>query len=373
MRLESFMRRRRRTLIATLLVFSFIAAFEWRYFYDLGDWVRQTRPYSYQYEVQKEFTPTQEELDCLHGVTPATKSNIDPIPNHVHFIFGLANPYEKRNAGTFDFLAFLAVRSASVGIKAERVFLHYTYLADPPSPEPNKDPYSNPWVSRLKENITLVYHSPEEIDALKDRAEANWQAAHVSDVLRLKILSEQGGIYLDIDAFGLRPFTDVLKSPRDMIMGHEGGNRAGLCNAIMVARAGSSFIERWTAAYDSVDLTREWNYHSVLLPKEMQMQTPDDICTLPPDSFFWPTWTWKHVDWMHESIDKTEADHWASEIERHGGSLFENQLAYHGWSQMSWNRYLKHLTPEIIRTHDTRFNLMVRRFLLDDMGNDLGS
>lgn len=227
------------------------------------------------------------------------------------------------------------------------------------------DPYTNPWIYRLKENVTLVYHPPEEIGKLKDSSGAQ-KPAHISDILRLLILKEQGGIYLDIDAFALRPFTNVLDSPPGMVMGHEGGNRAGLCNAIMVARADSPFINRWIAEYEDADLSKEWNYHSVILPKRLQLEHPEDICVLPPTSFFWPTWTWHHVDWMHESLSSGEAQYWAKEIERNGGSLFEHQLAYHAWNQMARDRYLRHLTPELIRSQDTRFNLMVRRFLQDD-------
>ncbi|KAI0966314.1 hypothetical protein F4678DRAFT_449843 [Xylaria arbuscula] len=357
--------RRWRAYPFALLVLILVVAVNWRRLYDLGDWMRQTHPGSYQYEVEKDFMATDEELNCLYNMTaPIDTHDIKPIPNHAHFIFGLSNPYEERNAGSFGFLAFLAVRSATVGLQASRIFLHYTYLAEPASPEPNKDPFCNPWINLLKNDIILVYHSPSEIKTLKDVSGAR-KAAHISDVLRLKILREHGGIYLDIDAFALRPFTSLLQTPRDIVMGHEGANRAGLCNAIMVARAGSSFIDHWISEYKHIDFKKEWNYHSVMFPKELQQQRPNDICTLPPAAFFWPTWTWHHIDWMHESLDLDEARHWTKQIERNGGSLFEGQLAYHSWNQMAWNRYLRHLTPEVVRTRNTRFNLMVRRFLPD--------
>ncbi|KAK8096124.1 glycosyltransferase sugar-binding domain-containing protein [Apiospora kogelbergensis] len=252
-------------------------------------------------------------------------------------------------------------------MRAEKVFLHYTYIAEPPSPDPNVDPRTNPWIKRLDGDIELVHHTPEELASLKSRPSAVWQAAHVSDILRLKLLQDQGGIYLDMDAFGLKPWTNILKSPRGIVLGHEGGNRGGLCNAIMAAHANGTFIQRWLDTYDGVDLSKEWNYHSVLLPKELQLKHPSEVCALPPSSFFWPTWTWKHIDWMHSALDPYEAKHWAAEVSRNGGSLFENQLAYHAWSQMAWDRYLKYLTPEVVRTKDTRFNLMVRRFLEDDV------
>lgn len=339
-----------------------------------GDRVRQTLPFTDQWKIQQEFVPTQHELDCLYGRTPksntGSSNSIEPIPNHVHFIFGLSNPYYKPSVGTFDFLCYLAVRSAIVGMKAEKVFIHYTYLADPPSPEPNASPLSNPWIYRLKDDVELVHHTPEEMEGLKSSPEATWQVAHVSDILRLKILQKQGGIYLDSDAFGFRPFTNLLKSSRDIILGHEGGNRGGLCNAIMVARKGSAFIDRWLKEYKGADLSKEWNYHSVILPKKLELQHPEEVCPLPPNAFFWPTWTWGHIEFMHQTLSKEEAKKWAAEIDRNGGSLYEDQLAYHAWSQMAWERYLSKLTPEIVRTRNTRFNLLVRNFLQDDMGGD---
>ncbi|KAI1747657.1 hypothetical protein F4782DRAFT_520320 [Xylaria castorea] len=366
------LRRRRSSIIVLVILAVILAPYIWPFLYTFGDWARQTNPWSEQYQVQQEFVSTKDELECLFGrtrpaiTTPPTETEL--IPNHVHFIFGLSNPYMEPSVGTFNFISYLAVRSAVVGIRAENISLHYTYLAAPPAPEPNKDPFSNRWVDRLKDEITLVYHSPEEMAALKNQPGADWQAAHVSDILRLNLLREQGGIYLDIDAFGLRPFTDLLRSPRDIIMGHEGGNRAGLCNAIMVARKNSTFIDRWVAEYNQVDLSHEWNFHSVILPKKLQLQNPDDICALPPSTFFWPTWTWHHVQWMHEPLTRQQARQWTTEINRNGGSLFGEQLAFHAWSQMSWDRYLSRLTPEMVRTRDTRFNLLVRRFLHDDVG-----
>ncbi|KAI1171905.1 hypothetical protein F4777DRAFT_563820 [Nemania sp. FL0916] len=377
--LFSLFRGQRVRLVLAIIVIVLLVPYVWPFLYNLGDWVRQTNPWSEQYRVQQDFVSTTDELDCLYGRTrPAPETahvnelefpaESEPIPNHVHFIFGLSNPYDDPRVGTFNFISYLAIRSAVVGIRADNISLHYTYLAHPPAPEPNKNPFSNRWVRRLKDDITLVYHSPAEMDALKNQPGAHWQAAHVSDLLRLKLLREQGGIYLDIDSFGLRPFTDLLRSPRDMIMGHEGGNRGGLCNAIMVARKNSTFIDRWAAEYSNVDLSHEWNFHSVILPKKLQMQNPDDICALPPSTFFWPTWTWHHVQWMHEPLTRQQARQWTVEIHRNGGSLFGEQLAYHAWSQMAWDRFLSRLTPEMIRTRDTRFNLLVRRFLHEDVG-----
>ncbi|KAK6075859.1 glycosyl transferase [Seiridium cupressi] len=363
--------RRRRGLVLPF-VFLSVAIYLWfPQIVSYGDKLRQTGPWSSQADLEQSFVPNKDEVDCLHGSLPPSSDDeftaAEPIPNRVHFIYGLSNPYNKPGAGTFDFLCYLAVRSAIVGLKADKVFLHYTYISEPPSPDADASPLTNPWIKRLEKDITLVHHSPEEMANLKSRPDAVWQAAHVSDILRLKLLQSEGGIYLDMDAFGLRPFGRVLNSPRGMVLGYEGGNRYGLCNAIMAAHPNSSFTERWLDSYDGQDLSREWNYHSVVLPGLMQKEYPTEVCALPPTSFFWPTWTWRHIEWMHETLNRQQAHYWAGEVERNGGSLFEDQLAYHAWSQMTWSRYLKHLTPEVVRKRNTRFNIMISRFLEDDV------
>ncbi|KAK3350062.1 hypothetical protein B0T25DRAFT_458881 [Lasiosphaeria hispida] len=335
------------------------------YLYHVIDYVRQTNPLSGQKYIELAFEASDAELACLRGLAlpgeqPPPPGATDPIPNIVHFIFGLKNPFDNPDAGRFDFLSYLAMRSAVVSLRPDAIHLHYTYLSEPPSPDANADPMTNPWIRRLAEHITLVHHPP---------ANSTVQYAHLSDTMRLQFLLEQGGVYMDMDAFALRPFDKLLASPRphDVVLGAEGGNRWGLCNAVMAARANSSFVARWLASYDHVDFSREWNYHSVLLPKAMAEAHPHEVCRLAPDTFFWPTWTWRHVDWMHEPLGHEAAQYWAGEIARHGGSLFDNQLAYHSWSQMAWDRYLKHLTPDVVRSSDTRFNLLVRQFMEDDL------
>ncbi|KAK3384401.1 hypothetical protein B0T24DRAFT_82820 [Lasiosphaeria ovina] len=336
------------------------------YLYRFGDYVRQTNPLSGQKWIEQAFQPTEPELACLRGQSPAADhsaaavSSTDPIPNVVHFIYGLKNPLNNPGAGRFDFLSYLAVRSAIVSLRPDAVYLHYSYLADPPSPDDDADPLTNPWIRRLSPHIKLVHHHPSSTKV---------QYAHLSDTMRLNFLLEQGGIYLDIDAFALRSFDKLLQSPHphDVVLGAEGGNRWGLCNAVIAARANSSFVARWLASYENVDFSREWNYHSVLLPKDMARDHPEEVCTLPPDAFFWPTWTWRHIDWMHEPLSRQQAIFWQGEIDRHGGGLFENQRAYHAWGQMAWDRYLKKLTPAVVRTKDTRFNLLMRRFIEKDL------
>lgn len=139
------LRRRRSSVVVLVILAIILAPYTWPLLYTFGDWIRQTNPWSEQYLVQQDFVSTKDELDCLFGrtrpatTTPPTETEL--IPNHVHFIFGLSNPYVEPRVGTFNFISYLAVRSAVVGMRAENISLHYTYLASPPSPEPNKTPF----------------------------------------------------------------------------------------------------------------------------------------------------------------------------------------------------------------------------------------
>ncbi|KJZ73444.1 hypothetical protein HIM_07238 [Hirsutella minnesotensis 3608] len=347
--------------------------------YRAGDYIRQTNPFSGQREVERDFSPTPQELACLNGSFPPdqlghstpTPSAAEPIPNIVHFIFLQRLP-SRRAEGDFGFLHYLAIRSAIVSLNPDAVYLHYGYISSPPSRITASRKFytdkedllvsKNHWIQRLKSQVELKRYTKPLDGSIR-------HSAHVADTVRLELLLEHGGIYLDIDAFALRPFGRALNvpRPRSVLLGWEGGDRHGLCNAVIAARANSTFIDRWLKTYDHADLNREWNYHSVILPKNLAAAHPDEVCELPPDAFFWPTWTWRHITWMHEPLSDAEATHWSKRIEDTGGSLFDNQLVYHAWSQMARDRYLKRLTPDIIRKEDTRFNLMIRRFVEDDL------
>jgi len=286
----------------------------------------------------------QAERGCFQGnsAPPGVDKIVESIPRVVHFIYGLQDP-------ELSFLAYLAIRSALVSLQPTKLKLHYSFL--------NED---NVWYKKLAHSITLVFHNPES--ELHGKARNKWKVAHLADVLRLDILQREGGIYLDSDVLSLRSFDTILSGTKDVIMGHEGRTRYGLCNAVIVARRNATFINRWIDNYDTFDESN-WNYHSVILPKEMEQEFRDEICPLSPTSFFWPMYTGRHVNYMHKELSSGETLKVEQTLQQYSGALYHNQLAYHAWSQLAWEPYLSKLTPELIMTKNTRFNLMIRRFL----------
>ena len=304
----------------------------------------QLIPFTWPRRVETfDFRDTPAEEQCYNGTIARINAPDAPlaIPRIVHFTWGL------KGDGVFTLALYLAIRAALLNIQPDEIQLHYSYLDQ-----------SNPYFQKLAPNLTLVHHDPNELLALHPR----WHVAHLSDVIRLQALNTTGGIYLDSDVYALRPFDAVLRGARDAVLAHEGGNRYGLCNAVVLAKPGSRFVARWLDAYDSFR-EQDWNYHSVVLPRELADRHPGELCALSPTAFFWPLWTPSHVDYMHRELPAPEAARVQALLRQNGGGLYANQLAYHAWSHNSYDKYVEKLTPETIRTKNTRFNMMVRRFL----------
>ena len=274
------------------------------------------------------------------------------VPRVVHFTWGL------KGDGAFTFALYLAIRAAQINIEPIEVKIHYTHLDR-----------QNPWFKALEPNLTLVHHDPAlYLDAAGFGTQSNrkdWHVAHVADVLRLQVLLDEGGIYLDSDAFALQPFDKILRGARDVVMAHEGGNRYGMANAVIVAKKGAPFIKRWLGDYTGFN-EQDWNWHSVVLPKRLADRHPEELCALSPTTFFWPLWTESHIEYMHASLTKEEAKEVENRVERYDGALYAEQLVYHAWSHNSFERFVKRLTPRIIQEEDTRFNILMRRFLPED-------
>nr|POE71825.1 hypothetical protein CFP56_11701 [Quercus suber] len=275
---------------------------------------------------------------------------ISRIPNVVHFIL-LA---EEGEQAELSYAPYLAIKAAILRMNAVEIKIH-SYGVNKP----------NALWKEIEDHVTLVYVDSKSIHGshtLKDL-----RIPHQADILRLAILLREGGIYMDLDVYALKPLTDLLSNPRDTVMGHEGGNRYGLCNAVIVSRPDSDFIHKWEATYATFD-PQVWNYHSVQQPKRLQAQFPDLICPLSPTVFFWPTWARKHVHYMHEPISLEEKATLQANMTAFGGAMYQNQLAFHA---VASKEYLRELTPEIIQNKDTRFNILVRDIAAEPLGSIL--
>lgn len=282
---------------------------------------------------------TAEEVFC-RAAHDSTTSKED-IPNVVHFVL-LA---DEGKIVDMSYAQSLAIKAAVLRMNASEIRVHTTGLDT-----------SNAWWLSIKDHVTLVELDREKLHAPHGLLLNDLLLAHQADLFRMDILMREGGIYMDIDVFTLKTFADLLNNPRDVLMGHEGGNRYGLCNAVILARVGSSFMAKWHDSYKTFN-PEKWNEHSVRKPKQLQAQFPDLICPLSPTVFFWPTWAQTHIQYMHEEITPDETASLRANMTAFGGSMYENQLAFHA---VAAHQYLSQLTPDSIQQRDTRFNVLLR-------------
>ena len=92
---------------------------------------------------------------------------------------------------------------------------------------------------------------------------------YVSDVMRLDILYEYGGIYMDTDIINLRPFTPLNENL--LTISWEDKTMKSICNAFMITPPGNLFVKTWLDHMPEAMESPIWAYGGVVLPKELAL------------------------------------------------------------------------------------------------------
>ncbi|KAI9326236.1 hypothetical protein DFJ73DRAFT_666173 [Zopfochytrium polystomum] len=263
------------------------------------------------------------------------------VPKLVHFIFGLQPDF---GGYPFLFVHYMAVKAAHDAVRPDAIWMHYKH-------EP-----AGEWWERAKRLVVLkkIEDVPTEVFGKRIT-----NVSHMADVLRLRILLEHGGIYLDSDVIVYRSLDPLLH--HTTVLGFEDDD--GLCNGLIVAAPNATFLRAWLDAYRSFHRDR-WNEHSVVVP--LRIAREDDgmrwkregLCVMPRVSFFYPSWMKTHVEFVHK------ADEY----------VFDNgyQYAYHAYNHGS-GRLTQELTPDYVRSHNSSITRLLRPFLdADVVGNRSG-
>ncbi|KAL0076615.1 hypothetical protein F4703DRAFT_1743529 [Phycomyces blakesleeanus] len=248
------------------------------------------------------------------------------IPKIVHFVYGLRGPDP-----TLDLIHYIAIKSAHDTIKPDKIFLHYHY---------------RPIGENFERALPLItLHQIDLVTNVFGRPVSHY--AHQSDVARLQILAEHGGIYLDLDLISLQSVDHLLD--HDFVMGQEGqGGSVGLCNAMIMARPNAHFLQRWYATYSSFE-EKDWNFHSVVLPGKLAPYFKSEITVLDHTSYFWPLWDGPGLRtlYLEKSYD------------------FSQNLGTHIWESAANHHLMKDINERVIMSIDTSLYCKIRPFLLD--------
>jgi len=271
------------------------------------------------------------------------------IPNIYHFVYGL-----KPQKEPFHLAHYLSLISCLRINEPDMIMFHYKYL-----------PYGD-WWDKIKPFLTLnEVENNSFMSAYKytDKIVARYRYAHFSDITRLEMLLQFGGIYADIDTIF------VNKLPPDFfsascIMGMEqtdpGDARfleagGSLCNAWIASEKDGIFIRRWLDEIP-VHFDGSWNAHSTYLPYRLSRQMAAAISVEPERSFF-------YFDWTREGI---------AQIFCGNEDDLDGIYSIHLWSHLWWSPHRNDFSKfnnlminrEYILHANTTFANLTRRFLL---------
>ncbi|WP_162515310.1 glycosyltransferase [Paenibacillus pinistramenti] len=250
----------------------------------------------------------------------------------------------------------MAVKSCIEVNRPDKVYFHYEHL-----------PYGK-WWDEIKGSLTL--HPIEKDQAMaayryKDSSIEKYRYAHLSDISRLEILLEYGGVYADIDTIFVKPIPEELYQ-HACVMGREkvdesvpAAKEAGgsLCNAFIMAEKNARFIRLWLdRIFDEFD--GSWSAHSTFLPYRISREYPETIHVEPERSFF-------YLDWTREGIRSL----FNKKVE-----LPEDVYSLHLWSHLWWEKgrmdftffHEGRLTPNFIKYGNSTYSALAKSFLPAD-------
>ena len=247
------------------------------------------------------------------------------IPNIVHFVYIKERPWKLHH--------YLSVKSAVQRSGADKVKI---WLDEEPDGE---------WWDKTKPLVTVQKVKPPT--EIFDKPIT--QPAHKSDVIRLQVLIQEGGIYADTDIIFLKSFQPLLDN--EFVMGQQGVNgNEGLCPATMLGAPNSRFAKQWLAGFQTTfeggpPGSPTWCTHSVSYPRWLAQQMNDGITLVDHEAFFWPLYHQPHIEMLFEQ-----------------NMEFPNAYSIHLW-ESSGKKYLDEMTVEQIKTTNTTFTNITRDLL----------
>ena len=125
-----------------------------------------------------------------------------------------------------------------------------------------KEPVGNKYWDDIKSQARVSIHKidpPVYYDGFELK-----HFQYKADVVRLELLYEHGGVYLDLDMLIVRPFHEVFASGHSFYISEEcpnGGGNGALINAFLAAKPKNEFIKLWLNSFKSGLRLGIWAHH----------------------------------------------------------------------------------------------------------------
>lgn len=176
------------------------------------------------------------------------------VPNIVHYIWYNMEPRP------LQFQHMLSVMSAHKILQPDVIYFHTNI--------PPVGPY---WQRVLKlPKLEVNYREPPITLYGQKIKEPFYYTSH-SNVDRVKVLMEYGGIYLDLDVLVTRPF-DELRRQFACTIGREQETKA--CGSVIICSRHSPFLLLWINSYIDDYRIEEWAYNTGQVPFNLARRFP---------------------------------------------------------------------------------------------------
>jgi hypothetical protein len=208
-----------------------------------------------------------------------------------HFIFGLS---ENFNDKPFCYFHYLNIKSCYLTQDKPKILMHCLY-----------EPKNNEWWEKSKEFIEIVKYKnlPDLVYFCNNKKV--WRIEHQSDILRLLILKEHGGVYADIDTLFYKSFFPKFKNYTFVLgletlynIAYDCVQINGLCNALIISNKDSDFLNIWIESYLKEYDDYDWNKMSVRKPYEIYQQFPNLIHI--EEARFFHKYNWDYLFYVDE-------------------------------------------------------------------------
>jgi hypothetical protein len=221
-----------------------------------------------------------------------------------------------------------------------------------------------PYFENIKSIVDVNYvETPEEVFGIPIK-----YMVMKADVLRLRILIDEGGVYQDLDIITLRPYADLLKN--EVCLGYELSPKlsarqifyflrtfnfdvikykfrvpAGLCAGFIMTEKDSVFMKDWYEGYRNFN-NDNWSYFPVKLPLLMYKTGKYNIHTIDPYLAHFPSCAPEDLKLIFEE-----------------NLVIKGKYFLHVWESKSYQQYLKPLTREKILAANNTYCNAIKQFV----------
>jgi mannosyltransferase OCH1-like enzyme len=252
------------------------------------------------------------------------------IPKIIHFIwFSGGRP--------FNIVNYIAIKAAMFHNPDYKIILHCTE-------EPN-----NIYYDYVKKDISInIIEEPSYINNNKVYA-----FQHKADYVRLNILKNMGGIYLDTD-FILTKSLDIFLN-NNFVMGKERPNSEDfLCNCVIMSEPNSEIVNEWLHIYENSwgeDFIANWMGHSVMIPAQLRKKHEMKVC----DNYYFYPFLWDNLSILYDE-DNLEN--------------YENSYGIHLWDTEASKTNLLPLDLNYFRNKNNAFVRLFKKHVKDLLSED---